>query len=662
MIRLERNDLSAFKLRRGNGNGSGVATDVDRAVQDHLKELNELLGKAVFAEASFVVPPAAPPAVRVRGKAKARGRAAQPADGLSPAGRKVKEFLELELTPKFAPPKKGESWADDTVAAFLAGEDEDKDNFNLSHFIDKTPALVQLKYAFLEKVQQDWGHVSANARVILSKDYPYIRDYLLAYAYLVVGITDVDAITNVLLTQKDGVSRVLGYATASAARGLIDEEQLRVEDYNDDDSPFIAKLQQTSVPLAPATFRKSLRTIINEFRFDRDEGEIIDDAIKSGKIGAVPASIRSQLIKYMQNSPVPITAKNAENYLPTFVLQIMGMKGTPAPDAQDVETTDGDFSVRFKDDAVSEFEVSGPAIESAAQLFHAMVLGEELDVFGAVGYLTNRRLVANGGMKIKSPALRRDLQDYVFDNEFVDTTTRQRMTRTRAAERQMFFRQVFDWGQGPVPEDLPVNYEFPQLWNVLILESARYLKEARDSLHPESFMSAQGVAQAVEDLQYNLSTHCTGMATVLSPIVDAELAFVLDRVLKHPEVILQIVPEGGTWKRAMDKLNVERKARRPNATTLYNKAKLGKEIIEAIAHYASGDFDDFTKLSAFISKVDAFITTSSILQKERKRGSRKVELADDEEHPDSPDGMPEERTAEAAAPAKVAAGRDEWDF
>jgi hypothetical protein len=295
-----------------------------------------------------------------------------------------------------------------------------------------------------------------------------------------------------------------------------------------------------------------------------------------------------------------------------------------------------------------------------------MVLGDELDVFGAVGYLTNRRLVMHGGMKIKSPALRRDLQDYVFDNEFVDTRTNERMTRTRPAERQMFYRQVFDYGQGPVPEDMPVNFEFPQLWNVLMLETARYLDRAQASLHPDSFVSPQGVAQAVEDLQYNLSTHCTGMATVLGPIVDAELAFVLDRILRREEVLDQIVPEGGSWKRAVDKLNMERRARRANATTLYNKANQGRQILEAIAHYAPGDFDDFAKLSAFIGKVDAFITTSSILQKEKKRAMKKVELTDEEERDEGMEEMPEEERMEGMAPAampeKVAAGTDEWDF
>jgi hypothetical protein len=678
MTRLDRNDLSAFKLRRGNGNGNGLGIDVHPDIKDHLKELNELLGKRVFPDASFAAPSATALAAAAaivaagggggRGRRKNRNVGGGPDAELSAAGKKVKTFLELPLTAKFAPAKGKKSWDDGTAASYLSNGKEKDANFTLAEYIDKTPALVQLKYEFLDEIQKDWGHVGSGGRLVLGKDYPNLRDYLIAYAYVVGGLRDDDAVKNFILTSKHGVSSVLGYATVSATRAYIEEEQLRVKDYNDDDSDFVKKLQQAQVPLAQGVFPRSTQALIDEFRFDSDEEEIIAEEVKKGTIGDVDRSVWPTLIRYMQASPVTITKKNAENYLPHFVLQILAMKGMPAVDGTDVSSTDADFSVRFQDDVGgAESEVSRPAIEAAAQIFHAMVLGDELDVFGAVGYLTNRRLVMHGGMKIKSPALRRDLQDYVFDNEFVDTKTNERMTRTRPAERQMFYRQVFDYGQGPVPEDMPVNFEFPQLWNVLMLETARYLDRAQASLHPDSFVSPQGVAQAVEDLQYNLSTHCTGMATVLGPIVDAELAFVLDRILRQKQVIEQVVPEGGSWKRAVDKLNMERRARRANATTLYNKANQGRQIIEAIARYTGGDFDDFAKLSAFIGKVDAFITTSSILQKERKRAMKKVELTDEEEHDEGMDeGMPEEermeRMAQPAVPEKVAAGTDEWDF
>src|SRR5207245_4981374 len=119
--------------------------------------------------------------------------------------------------------------------------------------------------------------------------------------------------------------------------------------------------------------------------------------------------------------------------------------------------------------------------------------------------------------------------------------------RTRPAERQMFYRQVFNYGTTQIPDEIVVNVEFIKLWKVLMLESARYLEKAQASLNPDNYVSRQNVMQAVEDLQYNLSTNCTGMATVVAPLINAELDFIIQRIFKHKEVLAQIVPAGGTW-------------------------------------------------------------------------------------------------------------------
>ena len=120
--------------------------------------------------------------------------------------------------------------------------------------------------------------------------------------------------------------------------------------------------------------------------------------------------------------------------------------------------------------------------------------------------------------------------------------------------------------------------------------------------------------QAVEDLQYNLSTHCTGMANVITPIIYAELNFVIRRIFMHPEILRQVVPSGGTWWRVVETLSMEMTHTRPKSTVLYNKAKLGHGIIGSIADYNPATFEDDANFSAFISNVDALITTQSILQ------------------------------------------------
>lgn len=190
---------------------------------------------------------------------------------------------------------------------------------------------------------------------------------------------------------------------------------------------------------------------------------------------------------------------------------------------------------------------------------------------------------------------------------------------TATAERKMFARQVFGFGAAAGSDETLANLEFPSLWKVLVLESAQYLQYARESFNADAYVSRQGVMQAVEDLQYNLSTHCTGMATVITPLIDAELQFVGRRILMHPEVRSQVVPAGGSWKRVIEQLVLEARHRSFNATVLYNKAKLGQLIIDAVADYDPADFEADGPFSAFISTVDRFITTQSILQKDRDR-------------------------------------------
>jgi hypothetical protein len=641
-INLLHDDISSFRIRRATAIGLRSGPEVDRLVKAHLDELDGLLRKAVFPNEDSRRP--------------RRGRNRNGTEQQAPtAVRQMRELLQRSLTPKYAPAKnKGTtSWADESVASYLSKKNEAADNLRLSDLIDKTPELAQLKYTFLENIQEDWPSIQANARTVLH-GYPAIRDFLLAHAYIVQEAKGDDALKNLILNHKDSVRRIVGYAAVSAARSLIDEKQLKVEDYNDDSSAFLNKVQEAAPDLSAVSFRKSVLALIDQFVFDRDEEKIIDEA----NIGKIPDGIKPLLIQFMQKSPVPITPANAPYYLPNFILQIMRMRGEPDPvTSTDIELPEGDFHVRFEDTVDSSVEVSVPAVQCAAQLFHLWVVGDELDVFGAVDHLTQRRLLTNGGMKIKSAALRRDLQDYVFNSEFIDLETNTRMNRTRLSERMLFYGQVFSVGSAQPTQDIPANVEFERLWKVLMIESARYLERAQASLHPDRYVSAQNVMQAVEDLQYNLSTTCTGMATIIAPIGDAELNFVLRRILTNPEILQQVVPEGGTWKRAVDKLNLERRARPGNAATLYNKARQGQEIINAIASYVTGDFDNQGKLSAFIGKVDGFITTQSILQR-RHPAPPPLDLRHDDER--DPDAAPPQLVENEpdVAPAQA----DEWDF
>jgi hypothetical protein len=369
-----------------------------------------------------------------------------------------------------------------------------------------------------------------------------------------------------------------------------------------------------------------------------------------------------------------ITPANIKFFLPMFISQITG---TSLPDAveADPEQSDKDFDVQFLEDDSASLQVNISNVKCAAQLFYSMVLGEELDVFNVVNYFTHKFLI-RGGIEIQDHNLREHLQLYVFSNKFEDNTGRV-VDRTRPSERQMFYRQVFNSGTGRITGDIMVNDEFPRQWKVLMYESARYIERAQESPNPDQYVSRQNVMQAVEDLQYNLSTHCCGMTNVITPLIYNELNFVIRNILMHPEVTRQVVPVGGTWWRVVETLYSAMKSSRPKATVLYNKAKLGQTIIRKIAEYNPSSFESDTNFSAFISDVDAFITTQSIIQDSLPDQISRYD-EESEEHPTANgngngNGIPSYiknlpgmqnvpmpgATKTGSAPA---AGSDEWDF
>jgi hypothetical protein len=641
---------SPFRIKRPLITTSGIASEPDSTITAQLDELNTLLGKQVFGNA--------PPAV-----ATGKSRSSAAANGGAPVPLDVAATLALPLTPKYVPaPSGGPSWDASSLAFALSEATEIPTATTLSDLIDATSQLSTLKYAFQNNLSANWNNLDYNARTVLD-GYTAIADYLIAYAYFQMGLAEVNGLTNFLLSNRLGAKNIVNYAIVTAARTIIDREQLVVPTYNDDGLDFVQKVLAAGLTLSSASFDSSLQALVNNYVFNKNESDLIDQATDLG----LPAALKPQLIKYIKSSAVPINGKNAAYFLPVFVSQIVG--NTVLPGVTDSQTTpsDQDFDVQYLADDQATLQVSRSAVKCAAQLFYSMILGDELEVFHATNYFTHKYLI-RGGIEIVDSRLRDDLQLYVFSNKFTDLKTNNINDRSRPAERHMFYRQVFNWGHGQVTDDLIVNREFSKLWKVLILESAKYLERAQISPNPDSYVSRQNVMQAVEDLQYNLSTHCTGMANVITPLIYAELNFIIQRILMHDEVVRQIVPQGGTWWRVVETLYIGMKNVRPRSTVLYNKAKLGDSILRSIAAYNPSTFENDGPFASFISDVEAFITTQSILQESLTEDLKHGDGDADEDKPEMPrrngerpEVPPPPAAAAAAANGHAPAG-DEWAF
>ncbi len=664
------NGDTSFKIKRPPITTSGFVSDVDPTVKSHLDELNEILGKRIFtrdtaredrieelaerlAEGIVELEEGASP-----GKSQGNG-SAQITVERSRVDPDINELLKRPLTPKkISKVATDHPWADGSLVYTFKNAPEPADGITLSDYIDMTPRLSSLKYAFQGALAANWFGLDYNTKTVLN-GYPAVMDYLIAFGYHVMDLHEVSGLKNFILSNKAGVRNVADYAAVSAARKLIDKEKLKVPRSNDDDGPLAKSIRAAKLSLSSVSFKSAVHKLIDDIIFNSAEYQLIEGA----NIGTIPASIKPLLVKYIKSSPVPITPQNVNFFLPLFITQIKGATEVADPTEVDVEESDKDFDVQFLEDDQSLITISKSAVKCAAQLFYSMTLGDELDVFNTVNFFTHKYLV-RGGIEIQDSRLRDDLQTYVFSNRFIDLKTKKVVDRTRPAERQMFYRQVFNYGNVQATDDLMPNQEFPRLWKVLILESAKYLERAQASPNPDSYVSRQNVMQAVEDLQYNLSTHCTGMANVITPLIYAELDFVIRRIFMHPEVLRQVVPAGATWWRVVETLYMAMKNVRPRATVVYNKAKLGHDIIRSIADYNPATFEDDKNFSAFISNVDAFITTQSILQDSLSDSLRRSDAEDEEtEQNGSPSAYANGNGNGAAATTNGSQnGQDEWDF
>jgi len=628
---------SAFRIRRPVITSSGFFSDTDPTVASLLDELNRLLEKRIFDHS-----------------AAAGGAAVKKAKGLDPA-----VVLSAELTPKRTPGDP--TWKSGSLADQLDAATENDSKITLSEYINKTANLSELNYGFDELLLNTWPTLQYNSKAILREGYDGLRDYLVAVAYLFKGITELKGLKNFAFSTPSGVARIVDYASVSAAREIVKKKALDVDRFNSDKLQIVKDIEAAKLTLSAAAFTPALLKIVDEYIFESKYERLLNNATGKGTtIGEIPTEIKPQLVDLIRLSPVEITSANIDYFLPQWISDLTGGTAIVQDRAPSTpEQSERDFDVEFFEDDDSMVIVSKAAVKCAAQLYYSMVAGDNLGIFETVNYFTHKYLI-RGGVEVTDRRLRDDLQNYVFSNRFTDLKTGELVDRTRAAERQMFYRQVFA-AQGPDVEDSIVNEDFPHHWKILMLESADYLERAQDSPNPDSFVSRQKVMQAVEDLQYNLSTHCTGMANVITPLIYAELNFVIKRIFMHQEVLRQVVPVGSTWWRVVEKLYAELKHSRPKATVLYNKAKLGHDIIASVADYNPSTFEEDAEFGEFISKVDAFITTQSILQEALTDDLRRDHQEEESDYHEPP-------TAAAPVPVTTPSGSngkgpsDEWDF
>ncbi|HEY0356195.1 MAG TPA: hypothetical protein VGC29_08330 [Flavisolibacter sp.] len=470
--------------------------------------------------------------------------------------------------------------------------------------------------------------------------------YLFARAKYLHDLDSAPAIYKFMTNEHEGggIRLLYDFIVNLAAIDLIDKEKLEIGKETPEEFVKRLNLSKHNFSFSKDVFTPKVRKLVTNRIFNGDYLDIIDKV--KDKLKIKDADI-PPLVNFMKNSKIEITKDNAELYLPIALSEIKNSMISYS--SQGPTDTDGfDFSVQYYDDEKSTLVYNKESVLCAAQLYYVMTLGDELDIFNTVNIILSKHLPA-GDVDITSKELLNDLQTYVFNDSFRDLKDGTLFNRTQPEERRMFYRQVFNAGDAETVEGMALNSDFNVLWGTLMEKTVEYISKVERSENPEFFVSRQPIFQALEDIQYNLSTHCTGMAKVAAPVINKELDFVVQRILMNEEIRRQLAPNGNAsfWK-VIENVQRGQHGEVPNVAALRNKAVFGHKILSIIAEYTPELLDNDVEFGKFISTVEAYIIANSQLEAAMDPGSGWREESSDK--------------YEKMAPSEAGAAEDEWDF
>lgn len=454
---------------------------------------------------------------------------------------------------------------------------------------------------------------SVNATAILGNQVVF--HWLMVEAIYEQGLPDDDAICEWLLdeTGDGGVGMVYPVIVDLAIRDYVARNHVETGPRNEWERHLAREVTRTAFSFRSGVFESDLRRLVDDYTIRRGPLEQIRQADQALGLQITPAQ-REYLVRYFEQSGLTLNNANRNTLVSGALLQ-QRSSSISMMQLTDSALAPLDFAVTYHTDTVGTAAVNTNNVRCAAQLFYVMTLGDELGVFRAADLLVMRHL-SLGRVDISSPQLLRDLQDYALNEEFRGAQGRV-LQRTSEEERRMFYRQVFDLGDAQLVDGMVTNREFAHLWNNLMLETVRYIEKVEHSERPAEFVSRSPIGRLLEDLQYNLSTHSSGMAKIMAPVMYQELDFVIEHLFKNSEIIDQLALHNtGSYWRVIERILHEDQHHSINITALQKKAQLGHQILTAVADHTEARVADDGAFSTLVSQIEAFIIAGEQLETE----------------------------------------------
>lgn len=454
---------------------------------------------------------------------------------------------------------------------------------------------------------------SLNATAILGNEVLF--HWLMVEAIYDQGLPDDDAICEWLLDESEdgGVGAVYPVVVELAVRDYEQRNHIETGTRKAWDQHLRAEVPNTRYSFRSGAFEAAVKGFIDDYTFRQGPIQQIRQADQALGLN-ITREERDFLVRYFEQGGITLNTNN-RNALVSSVLLQQRSSSISMLQLTDSALAPLDFAVSYHTDSSTSQAVNADNVRCAAQLFYVMTLGDELGVFRAADLLVMRHL-SLGRVDIRSPQLLRDLQDYALNEEFRNGQGRM-LQRTSEEERRMFYRQVFDAGDAELVDGMVRNRDYARDWSSLMVETVRYIEKVERSERPAEFVSRSPIARLMENLQYNLSTHASGMAKIMAPVMYQELDFVIEHLFKDQEIIDQLALHNtGSYWRVIERILHEDQHHSVNVTALQRKAQLGHQILTAVADYSEAMVADDAAFSSFVSRVEAFIIVGEQLETE----------------------------------------------
>jgi hypothetical protein len=268
-------------------------------------------------------------------------------------------------------------------------------------------------------------------------------------------------------------------------------------------------------------------------------------------------------------------------------------------------TSPWDFQVDLFDTSAAQI-VLEDNVRAAGALMWCYDIGERLGVYKLTDALVYRWWV--GLLDFGDADLTSELYRYY----------KLRDERPAEEERFLLYRRILDVGEAPVGDRVIVNDEFPALWRTLMEEVATYIDRTESSFRDR--VNAQGVVQAIREVQYNLTERMAGMALTQVTEMYNQLRQTetgsgvlggLD-ILGHPEVVGQLSSgrRRDQWS-VIERLAKEEFGVSPNVSALRTSAVEAFKVVDYIATFREGVVDE-DAFDAFIASAKAWILAQQL--------------------------------------------------